>query len=169
MLDGSVDRRIAIDQIRNTVKEVDSDLEIFDLTQTIAENTDFLRRTWQTILFIPLFTLISASLCLVSYMMLSIDEQRQEFAMLRAVGARPKLIVNISAIQSAIVLLSSFGVGISFGVITTMMILMTNPIVTSTTIAVIVAWFISALLIMFLLSLYPAFRIAKTSILKIVT
>jgi ABC-type antimicrobial peptide transport system permease subunit len=89
--------------------------------------------------------------------------------MLRAVGARPKLIVDISAIQSAIVLLSSFGVGISFGVITTMMILMTNPIVTSTTIAVIVAWFISALLIMFLLSLYPAIKLSKTGILKIAT
>jgi ABC-type antimicrobial peptide transport system permease subunit len=169
MLDGSVDRRIAIEQIRNTVKEVDSDLEVFDLTQTIADNTDFLSGTWQTILFVPLFTLISAALCLVSYMMLSIDEQRQEFAMLRAVGARPRLIVNISAIQSAIVLLSSFGIGISFGVIITLIILMTNPIVTSTTIVEIVAWFISALLIMFLLSLYPAFRIAKTSILKIMT
>jgi ABC-type antimicrobial peptide transport system permease subunit len=168
-LDDSVDRSIAIDEIRKTVKAVDSDLEVFDLTQTIAGNTAFLRETWQTILFIPLFTLISAALCLVSYMMLSIDEQRQEFAMLRAVGARPKLIVDISAIQSAIVLLSSFGVGISFGVITTMMILMTNPIVTSTTIAVIVAWFISALLIMFLLSLYPAIKLSKTGILKIAT
>ena len=91
----------------------------------------------------------------------------QEFAMLRAVGARPKLIINISAIQSAIVLFSSFGIGISFGVITTLMILMTNPIVTSTTIAVIVAWLISALLVMFLLSLYPAFKLSKTAILKI--
>ena len=168
-IDDSVDRSIAIDEIRKKVKAVDSDLEVFDLTQTIADNTAFLRETWQTILFIPLFTLISAALCLVNYMMLSIDEQRQEFAMLRAVGARPKLIVNISAIQSAIVLLSSFGVGISFGVITTMLILMTNPIVTSTTIAVIVAWFISALLIMFLLSLYPAIKLSKTGILKIAT
>jgi ABC-type antimicrobial peptide transport system permease subunit len=168
-LDVSVNRSIAINEIRKTVKAVDLDLEVFDLSQTIVGNTAFLRETWQTILFIPLFTLISASLCLVSYMMLSIDEQRQEFAMLRAVGARPKLIVNISAIQSAIVLLSSFGVGISFGVITTLMILMTNPIVTSTSIAVIVAWFISALLIMFLLSLYPAIKLSKTGILKIAT
>jgi ABC-type antimicrobial peptide transport system permease subunit len=168
-LNNSVERNIAIDEIRRLVKVVDSGLEVFDLTQTIAENTAFLRGTWQTILFIPSFTLVSAALCLVNYMMLSIDEQRQEFAMLRAVGARPKLIVNISAIQSIIVLLSSFGVGISFGVITTLMILMTNPIVTSTTIAVIVAWFISALLIMFLLSLYPAIKLSKTGILKIAT
>jgi ABC-type antimicrobial peptide transport system permease subunit len=168
-LDDSVDRNIAIDEIRSMVKAVDSNLEVFDLTQAIAENAAFLHGTWQTILFIPSFTLVSAALCLVNYMMLSIDEQRQEFAMLRAVGARPKLIVNISAIQSVIVLLSSFGVGISFGVITTLMILMTNPIVTSTTIAVIITWFISTLLIMFLLSLYPAIKLSKTGILKIAT
>ena len=91
-------------------------------------------------MFLPLFTLASAALCLVGYMMLAVDEQHQEFAILRAVGAKPRIIVNISAIQSAIVLLSSFAVGISLGVITTLLILMTNPIVTSLTIAEIVTW-----------------------------
>ena len=81
-------------------------------------------------------------------------------------GAGPSR-ANVSL--KAAIFLASFGVGISFGVITTMMILMTNPIVTSTTIAVIVAWFVSALLIMFLLSLYPAIKLSKTGILKIAT
>ena len=97
------------------------------------------------------------------------DEQHQEFAILRAIGAKPAIIINISAIQSAIVLLSSFAVGISLGVITTLLILMTNPLVTSFTIVEIAVWLLAALIGMFLFSLYPAFRLAKASILKIMT
>jgi ABC-type antimicrobial peptide transport system permease subunit len=166
-LNPSADRGNAIDEIRNMVKAVDSNLEVFDLSQTVVDNSAFLGATWQTIMFIPMFSLVSASLCLVGYMMLSVDEQRQEFGMLRAIGAKPKIIITISAIQSAIVLASSFGVGISFGIITTLLILMANPLVTSTTIFAISAWLVSALIAMFLLSLYPAFKLSKTSILKI--
>jgi len=125
--------------------------------------------TWRTIMLLPLLTLLSATLCLVGYMILAVDEQRQEFAMLRAVGAKPKMIIKISAIQSAIILCSSFAVGIPIGVITTIMILMTNPLVTTLTVTVISIWLVSALIVMFLLSLYPAFRLAKTPILKIIS
>ena len=51
-------------------------------------------------MLLPLLTLVSAALCLVGYMMLAVDEQHQEFAVLRAVGAKPKIIVAILAIQS---------------------------------------------------------------------
>ncbi len=118
-------------------------------------------------MLLPLFTLVSAALSLVGYMMLAVDEQHQEFAILRAVGAKPKIIVNISAIQSSIVLVSSFAVGTSLGIIITVVILMANPIVTTTTVLSIVFWLTSALIGMFLLSLYPAVRLAKASILKI--
>jgi len=166
-LNDSVDHKTALEDIQNMVKSVDPNLQIYDLSQTINANAAFFGNTWQTIMFIPLLSLVSAAICMVSYMMLSIDEQRQEFTVLRSVGAKPKLIVNIAAFESGILLLSSFGVGISFGVIITLMILMTNPIVTAVTVASIVAWLVSALIIMFVLSLYPAFRLSKKGILKI--
>lgn len=59
-------------------------------------------------------------------MMPSTNEQRHEFAALRSVGARPKLIISICAIESLLVLLSSLGIGLSFGVITTILILMAD-------------------------------------------
>ena len=59
-------------------------------------------------MLLPLFTLASAALCLVGYMMLAVDEQHQEFAVLRAVGAKPRIVIFILAIQSIIVLISSF-------------------------------------------------------------
>jgi ABC-type antimicrobial peptide transport system permease subunit len=166
-LNPSIDRNTAINQIKSTIQAQNSDLDVFDLNAVVNKDTSFLASTWQTVMLLPLFTLLSAALSLVGYMMLSVDEQRQEFAVLRAVGAKPRIIPAVSAIQSAIVLVSSFGVGITFGIIITLMILMTNPLVTAVTILEIAGWLLAALFGMFLLSIYPAYRIAKSAILKI--
>ncbi len=166
-LNDSVDRSASLAQIEKVVESVDPALRVFDLSPTINANRAFLGSTWQTIMFIPLVTLASAALCLVSYMMLTLDEQRQEFGMLRAVGAKPNVIVRVSAIESLIVLLSSLSIGLTFGVIITLLILMANPLITSTTMLTIGLWLASALAAMFLLSLYPAVKLSKTPILKI--
>jgi ABC-type antimicrobial peptide transport system permease subunit len=166
-LTNSADRSATIEQIRSLIQAANPDLDVFDLNSLVEKNVDFLSSTWQTIMLIPLFTLTSAALCLVGYMMLAVDEQRQEFAVLRAVGARPRIIINISAIQTVIVLISSFAIGISLGIITTLIVLMANPLVTSLSILEITIWLAAALTAMFLFSLYPAVRLAKTAILKI--
>jgi ABC-type antimicrobial peptide transport system permease subunit len=168
-ISSSTDRDTTLAEIRNMVQASDQDLDVFDLSGVVKQKTVFLASAWQTIMFLPLFTLVSAALCLVGYMMLAVDEQHQEFAVLRAVGAKPKIVIFILAIQSIIVLLSSFGVGLSFGTIITFLILMKQPLVTSITILEITGWLLAALVGMFIFSLYPAFRIAKASILKIMT
>jgi ABC-type antimicrobial peptide transport system permease subunit len=168
-LNNSTDRSATVAQIKTLIQTSDPDLNVFELDGVIAKDTNFLASTWQTIMLLPLFTLASAALCLVGYMMLAVDEQHQEFAVLRAVGAKPKIVVFILAIQSVIVLLSSFAVGISLGTIITLVILMKQPLVTSFTILEITGWLLAALAGMFIFSLYPAFRLAKTSILKIMT
>ncbi|MGD0405849.1 MAG: FtsX-like permease family protein [Candidatus Bathyarchaeia archaeon] len=168
-LNNSTDRSADIAQIKTLIQATDPDLNVFELDGVIAKNSAFLASTWQTIMLLPLFTLVSAALCLVGYMMLAVDEQHQEFAVLRAVGAKPKIVIFILAIQSIIVLVSSFGVGISLGTIITLLILMQQPLVTGFTILEITGWLLAALAGMFIFSLYPAFRLAKTSILKIMT
>jgi ABC-type antimicrobial peptide transport system permease subunit len=168
-LNNSTDRSAATAQIKTLIQAVDSDLHVFLLDDIFTKNSNFLGSTWNTIMLLPLFTLASAALCLVGYMMLAVDEQHQEFAVLRAVGAKPKTIIFILAIQSINVLLSSLGVGISLGTIITLLILMKQPLITSITILEISGWFLAALVGMFLFSLYPAFRLAKASILKIMT
>ena len=97
---GSIDRQAAIAQINSTIQAADPDLQVFDLSGIVQQNTNFLSSTWQTIMLLPLFTLASAALCLVGYMMLAVDEQRQEFGILRAVGAKPRIIIDISAIKA---------------------------------------------------------------------
>jgi len=120
-------------------------------------------------MLLPLFTLISAALCLMGYMMIAIDEQKQEFATMRAIGGKPTLVIGILAFQSSTVVFSGFGMGISLGVIATLVVLMSDPVVTSGTIIEITVWLLSAVLGMLLLTLLPAFRIAKSSILKSMT
>jgi putative ABC transport system permease protein len=168
-LDPSVSRTATLAQIKERINSVDSDLAVFELDEVLQADIAFIGSAWSTVMLLPLFTLTSATLCLIGYMTLAVDEQRQEFAVLRAIGAKSRTIIAVLAIQSMIVLLSSFAVGIAFGVIITLMILVPYPIVTSITIIEVAAWLSAALIGMFLLSLYPASRLAKTPILKIMT
>jgi ABC-type antimicrobial peptide transport system permease subunit len=168
-LNNQTDRSAVIAQIKTLIQTTDPDLNVFTIDDVAAKNTNFLASTWSTIMLLPLFTLASAALCLVGYMMIEVDEQHQEFAVLRAVGAKPKIIIFILAIQSTIVLLSSFAIGIPLGTFVTLLILMKEPLVTSVTVLEITGWLLAVLSAMFLFSLYPAFRLAKASILKIMT
>ena len=166
-LDSSVDQASTIVQLQKRLANLN--LTVVELNGTLEKNIGFLGAIWSVIMFLPLFTLIAATLCLIGYLVLAIDEQRQEFAVLRAMGTKPKNVVTILAVQSLIVLFSSFAVGISLGVITTLMILTPQPVVTSFTILEIAGWLFAALGVMFLLSLYPAVRFAKKPILKIMS
>jgi ABC-type antimicrobial peptide transport system permease subunit len=168
-LDSSLDRANAIAQIQDRLSSLNSDLMVFELNATLENNVNFLSAIWSVVMFLPLFSLIAATLCLIAYLVLAIDEQHQEFGVLRAIGAKPKTVVTILAIQSLIVLFSSFAVGISLGIIITLMILISQPVVTSFTILAISAWLLTALVGMFLLSFYPAVRFARKPILKIMS
>jgi ABC-type antimicrobial peptide transport system permease subunit len=168
-LNDSTDRAADISRIKRIVQAIDPDLQVFELNGVVDHNVSFLSFTWQTIMLLPIFTLASATMCLVGYMMLVVDEQHQEFAILRAIGAKPLILVAISAIQGAILLISSLAIGISLGIIITLLILMKNPLITAFSVVEIAAWLSVALIGMFIFSLYPAFRLARTSILKIMT
>jgi ABC-type antimicrobial peptide transport system permease subunit len=168
-IDSSIDRTEKLKSLKTFVENVDPNFSVFDLNDVLNRDVQFLESTWSIIMLLPLLTLISASLCLVSFMMLTADEMRQEFAILRAVGAKPNTIVAVLTVQSVIVLLSSFVAGISFGIITTLLILVPNPVVTTGTIAEVAAWLFTALFLLLLSSLYPSLKLAKTPILRIIT
>lgn len=168
-IDPSVDRSTVLAHIETEVNGVNSAFSVFDLDTAVQENLDFIGSMWSTVMFLPVFTLTSAALCLIGYIMLTVEEQRHEFAVLRVMGTKPKTVVTILAVQSVIVLLSSVAVGISFGVMITLMILMPQPLVTSYTIIVIAGWLLAASVGMFLLSLWPAVRFAKKPILEIMS
>ncbi|MEM3699615.1 MAG: ABC transporter permease [Candidatus Bathyarchaeia archaeon] len=159
---GALNNRAEIlNRIKANATKINSNYEVFELNQILKENVDFLGYVWSIILFLPLFSLASASLCLICYIMLILTEQRQEFGVLRALGAKPKTVLKIVSWQSLIVLLSSYALGIAFGIIITLLILVPDPLITLVTIIEIAGWLLTALAITFVFSLLPAIKFSK--------
>ena len=156
-------------QIENELSSLYPNLSVADLDNILNTNSAFLSSLWSVIMFLPAFALAAATLSLISFQMLTIDEQHQEFAVLRATGAKTRTIMIILAAQSLIVLLASFAVGASLGTILCILILTANPVVSSFTVLVISGWLLASLLGMFLLSLYPAVKFTRKPILKMMS
>jgi len=168
-LESSANQETVIMQMQERLADANMDLKVFELNGALEKNLSFLGATWTVIMFLPVFSLVAATLCLIGYLVLAIDEQRHEYAVLRVMGTKPKAVVTILAVQSLIILLPSIAIGIAFGVIITLMILMPHPVVTSFTIIAISGWLLTSLVGMFLLSLWPVLRFAKKPILKIMS
>lgn len=166
-INSTSDRAAVLDQIRGQIEGVKQDLTLIEADLILENSYAFLNSAWSIITFLPLFTLASASICLIGYVMLNVDEQRQEFMILRAVGAKPKTIVTIVGIQNSLVMASSLAFGLSFGIIATLLILVSKPVVSGFTILQIALWLTLAASVMFVLSLAPAMKFARTSLLKI--
>ncbi|MGD0978878.1 MAG: FtsX-like permease family protein [Candidatus Bathyarchaeia archaeon] len=166
-LDSSVNETDILNRINATV--ANASFQAYELDESVDKSVGFLNFLWSTIMFLPLFSLIAASLSLLGYVMLTINEQRQEFGILRALGARPRTVLAIVSAQSLIVLLGSYAVGIAFGIITTLLILVQEPLVTTYTVIEIAGWLLLALVATFASSVYPAIRFAKKPLLETIT
>ncbi len=168
-VDSVTNRKEILNNITTTVKEADSELEIVQLDEALNKQLSFLGGFWSTIMLVPILSLCAAALCMISYVFLTINEQRQEFGILRAVGAKPRAVIKIVTAQNLIVLLASWSTGIAVGIIVTLLILIPEPFVTSSTIVEIAAWLSVALAAIFVSSLYPALRFARKPILEMAT
>ena len=156
-----------LSQINAVIKAINPDFDTFELNEVLDKTLSFLGYMWSIITFLPLFSLIAASLSLIGYVVLAVAEQHQEFGVLRAIGTKPKTVVKIISEQSFIVLLSSFAAGVPIGIIITLLILVPEPLVTGYMILEIAGWLLIALAVMFVSSLYPALKSAKRPILEI--
>ncbi len=162
--DSSIDYSITLNLIQEKLANIDPNLTAIDLNKILDKNVDFLGSLWSIIMFLPIFALAAATICLINYLLIAIDEQHQEFGVLRATGAKPRAIISILAAQSLTILLASFAVGTSVGTIITILILTSNPVVSSFTILTIICWLLGALAGIFIVSLYPAINFSKKSI-----
>jgi ABC-type antimicrobial peptide transport system permease subunit len=168
-IDASVNRAEALSEINAAVNATSPEFEVLELNSLLDKQTGFLGFIWSTIMLLPVFSLSAAAVCLIGYTILTINEQRQEFGILRAVGAKPRTVVGIVAVQSSLVLLSSYATGVALGIIATLLVLMREPLVTGSTVLEIAGWLLLALVAMFSFSLWPATRFAKKPILEIMT
>jgi len=164
----SANRPDVLNQIRKEVEDTNSEFEVSELDEILEKNLSFLGYIWSILMFLPLLSLISASLCLIGYVMLTIAEQHQEFGVLRAVGIKPRTILKIISIQNFVILFSSYGAGVSIGIILTLLILVPEPIVTGYTILEIAGWLLAGLAALFISTFFPAIRFSRKPIPEII-
>jgi putative ABC transport system permease protein len=117
---------------------------------------------------IPLLTLVAGALCLVGYVALTINEQRQEFGILRAVGARSRTVLAIMSGQNIIISLSSFGAGVAVGLMLSLLLLIQQPVITVYGAMEIAVELLAILFAVFAFSLFPTVRFARKPVLEII-
>jgi ABC-type antimicrobial peptide transport system permease subunit len=102
-------------------------------------------------------------------MMLSVAGQQREFGMMRALGAKPKIIMKIVFMEALIVTLISGTVGIFVGLFFTFVFLIPDPVISQFTLLSVIGLLILALGLLCLFSLYPAVRVAKKSVVSVLS
>lgn len=166
-IDAAADRRKILGEINTAIANSTGTLEATELDGVLGKQLDFLSYIWSTMMLLPLLSLSAAALSLIGYVTLNISEQRQEFGILRAVGAKPRMIVKIVMLQNLLVLFSSWAAGIAIGIMVTLLILIPEPIVTSSTVMEISAWLSLALGVILASSLYPVLGLVRKPILEV--
>jgi len=140
------------------------DLVVVELNEVYERHANFLNQTWSLIMFLPLFSLATATLCLLSYLMLSISGQQREFGIMRALGTKPGSIMKIVLSQALLITLVGGTIGVSVGLFATFALLIPEPVASQNTFVYVAGWLLLALSLLCLSSLYPAVKAVKKSV-----
>ena len=140
-----------------------------ELNEVLGRHLAFLGYVWSFVMFLPLFSFVTAILCLLSYMMLSVAGQQREFGMMRALGAKPKMVMKIVFMEALIVTLISGAVGIFVGLLFTFAFLIPDPVISQFTLLSVIGLLVLALGLLCLFSLYPAVRVSKKSVASVLS
>ncbi len=154
-----------ISDIENSISG--TQLELLELNGVLKKHLDFLNLVWSSVMLLPLLSLVTATFCLLSYMMLSIAGQQREFGIMRALGTKPKGILKIVLTQALIIILISGTIGVFVGLIITFAFLIPEPTITLHGVVTVAAWLLFALGVLSLSSLYPAMKIMRKPVASI--
>ena len=138
--------------------------EFLELNNALDENISFLEKTWSLVMLLPLSSLITAIFCLFTYLTFSIIEQQREFGIMRALGAKLKVVAKIVVVQVLIILFTGVASGASIGLLIVYLFLIPEPIISLTTIYSLVILLSLAIAFLTLFSLYITLKIIRKPI-----
>lgn len=144
-------------------------LNILELDTVLDKHVNFLDNIWSLVMFLPLFSLATAAVSLLSYLMLSVSGQQHEFGVMRALGAKPRSIIRIVFSQALLIILVSGAIGISAGLFITFWFLIPDPAISQSTIVSVSAWLIVVLAFLSVSSLYPALKALKKTVVEAIS
>jgi ABC-type antimicrobial peptide transport system permease subunit len=151
-----------IAQIENEATR--ENLNVVELDTVLDKHVNFLSNIWSLVMFLPLFSLATAAISLLSYLMLSISGQQHEFGVMRALGAKPRAIIKIVFSQALLIIMVSGAVGISVGLFITFGFLIPEPVISQSTIISVSTWLLVILGLLCVSSLYPALKAVKKTV-----
>ncbi|MFB0514838.1 MAG: ABC transporter permease [Candidatus Bathyarchaeia archaeon] len=157
-------RSQVLDEINREISG--TELTILELNEKLEKHLGFLSYVWSLIIFLPLSSLVTATLCLLGYRVLSIASQKRDFGIMRALGAKPPTIVKLMLAESFLILLISGAIGIFTGFFVSFVFLIPEPVITNNALLSIAGWLLLALGLICLSSLYPAIKTIKEPIPK---
>ncbi|MFQ6073952.1 MAG: ABC transporter permease [Candidatus Bathyarchaeia archaeon] len=155
-------RSQVLDEINKEISG--TQLAILELDETLEKHLSFLGYVWSLIIFLPLSSLVTATLCLLGYRVLSVASQKRDFGIMRALGAKPPTIVKLMVAESFLMLLISGAIGIFTGLFVSFVFLIPEPVITTDALFSIVGWLLFAFGLICLSSLYPAIKTIKEPI-----
>jgi ABC-type antimicrobial peptide transport system permease subunit len=127
----------------------------------------FFQSLWSTFMIVSLFFLVTIALSLFTHMTLQISDHEAEIAMMRALGATPKKIVQLMMTQAALLILVSGAIGISVGLFFSLAFLISSPAISQASLIFIGLWLLSTIGFLAISSLYPIIRIARKNLASI--
>jgi len=144
-------------------------LKVVELDTVLDKHVNFLNNIWSLVMFLPLFSLATAAISLLSYLMLSISGQQHEFGIMRALGAKPRSIMKIVFSQASIIVLVSGAIGISVGLFITFRFLIPDPVISPSTLISVSAWLLVILGLLCVSSLYPTLKAVKKTVVEAIS
>ena len=139
-------------------------LNVVELDAVLNTHVNFLSNIWSMVMFLPLFSLATAAISILSYLMLSISGQQREFGIMRALGAKPRAIMKIVFSQALLIILVSGSIGISAGLFITFGFLIPDPVISQSTVISVLTVLIIILGLLSSSSLYPALKATKKTV-----
>jgi len=155
-----------LDQIREEI--YGRDLELVELNAVLQKHLDLLNTGWSLVILAPLFSLVTAVLCLSGYMALLISTQRRDLAIMRAIGAKLRSVMMIVVTQTLIIVLVSGAIGFSTGLLISSFLL-PEPVISAASVLPIFLWFVVALTFLGVCNMYPTVRTVKKSVIKAIS
>lgn len=163
----SSEKQEVISQIESEASA--ENLKVVELDPILDKHVSYLGGIWSLVMFLPIFSLATVAIALLSYLMLSISSQQHEFGIMRALGAKPRTIIRIVFSQALIIILVSGAIGIFAGLFITFKFLIYDPVMPQSAIINVSALLLTILGLLCLSTLYPALKAAKKTVVQAIS
>ena len=146
-----------------------SDLVVVDLDQTLNKQVNFMNQIWASLLSLSLLSFFSAVTSLVGFLTLSLSGQQRDLGIMRALGAKPGIILKVVVFQTFLLVLCGTLFGLPVGMAVVLTFLIPEPVVSQNAVVVIVLLISGLIVALCLASFFPGRNAARIPIVPAVS